>query len=231
MTPPEYTTIRKHRRNSISIIVRPDRTVQIIVPHAMEEKAIEHIVASKQNWINRKLDELRTSDFQRTDHLYREGEQFLFMGRHLTLCVNAGRGSVCIRNDELQVTVPPGLQGEDRSLFIREKLFGYYHSEALRKLREKTSQMGEKYRLVPEYVAIKDYKSRWGTCFSDGRIYFNWKLLLAPESIIEYVIAHELCHLKVPNHSISFWQHVETVIPDWKKRRRWLRINGHALSI
>lgn len=231
MTPPQYKTIRRRGRKSISIIVRPDRTVQILVPYAMAEKAIEHIVVAKQNWINKKLDELKHSDFQRTDHLYREGEHFLFMGRYLNLVITAGRGSVCISNDDLQVTVPPGLQDEDRTLYIREKLLDYYHAEALKIFREKTTKIGEMFGLIPVYVAVKDYKSRWGTCFSDGRIYYNWKLILAPESIIEYVIAHELCHLKVPNHSKRFWQLVETVIADWKLRRKWLRINGHALCI
>jgi predicted metal-dependent hydrolase len=231
MTPPEYTAIRKRGRKSVSIIVRPDQTVQIIVPHGMAEKAIKHIVATKQNWINKKLDELKNSDFQRTDQLYQEGELFLFMGRHLSLVITTGRGSVRISNDNLHVTVPPGLQGEDRTHYIRHKLLEYYHAEALKLFREKTSKIGETLGITPVYVAVKDYKSRWGTCFSDGRIYYNWRLILTPESIIEYVIAHELCHLKVPNHSKRFWQLVETVIPDWKIRRKWLRINSHALWI
>ena len=231
MSPPEYTTIRKQGRKSVSIIVRPDRTVQIIVPHAMNDEAIKDIAAAKQRWINRKLDEFRKSDFQRTEHLYQQGELFLFLGKHLTLVISAGRGSIRVGANTLQVTVPPGLQGEDQSLYIKQKLFDCYHLQALNFLREKTSEIGEKHGLLPVYVAVKEYKSRWGSCFSDGRIYYNWKLILAPENIIEYVITHELCHLKVPNHSKRFWQLVETIIPDWRLRRKWLRINGHALCL
>ena len=91
--------------------------------------------------------------------------------------------------------------------------------------------MADAFGVTPVYILVKNYKSRWGTCFGDGRIYYNWKLILAPEGIMEYVVAHELCHLKVPNHSKRFWEFLETEIPDWKARRRWLKINGHALSI
>jgi predicted metal-dependent hydrolase len=231
MTPPEYTAIRKRGRKSVSIVVRPDMTVEVIVPHALAEKAIDQIVATKQDWINKKLKELGNSEYQRTEHLYLDGELFLFMGRHLTLDITAGRGGVRINDDSLQVTVPPGLQGEDRTFYIRQKLFDHYLTEAQRVLREKTITMADAFGVTPVYISVKNYKSRWGTCFGDGRIYYNWKLILAPEGIMEYVVAHELCHLKVPNHSKRFWEFLETEIPDWKARRRWLKINGHALSI
>ena len=211
-------------------MVRPDSTVQIIVPHAMREEAVENIVASKQRWINKKLDDFKKSDFQYTDHFYKEGELFLFMGRHLTLVTSTGRGSISICNTTIKVTVPPGLQGEDRANYIKHKLHDHYHTEALRIFREKTAKIADMSGLTPVYVAVKDYTSRWGTCFSDGRIYFSIRLILAPESIIEYVIVHELCHLMIPNHSRRFWRLVETFIPDWKVRRKWLRLNGHALN-
>jgi len=231
MSHPEYTAIRKRGRKSVSIVIRPDRTVEVIVPHAMTERAIEHIVVDKQKWINKKLDELRNSDFKRVDHLYQEGERFLFRGSHLNLTITNGRGSVVINNEDLKVNVPPGLQGEDRKSYIKQQLLEFYHTEALNCLREKTSKIAVTLGVTPVYVAVKDYKSRWGTCYSDGRIYYNWKLILTPENILEYVITHELCHLKVPNHSKYFWELVETVIPDWKMPRKWLRINGHALCI
>jgi predicted metal-dependent hydrolase len=231
MIDPKYTAIRKNGRKSVSIIVRPDKTVQILVPHTMEEKTIENIIAAKQNWINRKISELDSSELQRVDHHYQEGEPFLFMGKSLRLVIATGRGNVSIKADHLQVTVPPGLQGEDRSHYIRQKMLDFYCLEALKIFREKTSKIAQIYKLSPVFVGVKDYKSRWGTCFSDGRIYYNWKLILSPENIIEYVIVHELCHLKVPDHSKRFWQSVEMTVPDWKIRRKWLRINGHALCL
>ena len=231
MSYPEYTTIRKQGRKTVSIIVRPDRTVQIIAPPTMAEEALQHIAVAKQNWINKKLEEFKNSDFQRTVHSYQEGEQFLFMGRELTLGISKGRGSINVGENTIQATVPPGLQGEDQSQYIREKLLDHCKVQALNYLREKTREISEKHNFSPVYVAVKEYKSRWGSCFSDGRIYYNWKLILAPENIIEYVIAHELCHLKVPNHSKQFWQLVETIIPDWRLCRKWLRINGHALYV
>jgi predicted metal-dependent hydrolase len=229
--PQEYSIIRRRGRKSVSIIVRPDRTVHIVVPHTMKESAVEQIFAAKRNWIRRKLDELATCDFHRSEHLYQEGEQFLYLGRYLTLTLIDGRGDIHIDDDFLQVTVPPGLQGKDRQLYVSKELHSFYPAQALRFFREKSVEIGNPQGFSPEYVGVKDYKSRWGSCFGDGRIFLNWKLMLAPEHIIDYVIAHELCHLKEPNHSKRFWQLVEALIPDWKARRKWLRINGHALSI
>ena len=231
MSLPQYTTIRKQGRKNVSIIVRPDSSVRIIVPHTMEDEAVRHIARTRESWINKKLDEFRNSDFQHTEHHYQEGEQFLFMGRQLTLVISFGRGNIDFGQNTLKARVPPGLKGKDQSLYIRQKLHDHCKVQALNYLREKTCEMSGRHKLSPVYVSVKDYKSRWGSCFSDGRIYYNWKLILAPENIIEYVIAHELCHLKVPNHSKQFWHLVETIIPDWRLRRKWLRINGHALYI
>jgi len=83
--------------------------------------------------------------------------------------------------------------------------------------------------LEPLFVATKEYSSRWGCCFGDGRIYYNWKIIMAPMAIIDYVIIHELCHLRMANHSPGFWSLVENILPDWRDRRLWLRRNGHAL--
>lgn len=231
MNLPEYTIERRYRRKSVSIIVRPDSCVHVIVPQGMKKSAIDQIVSAKQNWILRKLDELETGDFHRIEYLYREGEQFLYLGRYLTLTLADGRGGVLIDNDFLKVTVPPGLKGEERYHYVRNQLFAFYPAQALLLFRKKVAEIGNPCGLNPEYVGVKNYKSRWGSCFGDGRIYFNWKLVLAPEHIIEYVVAHELCHLKIPNHSKRFWQLVEKLVPDWKARRKWLRINGYALGI
>lgn len=231
MKTPQYTTIRKRGRKSVSIIVRPDRTVRIIVPEDLHEQAVEQIALNKRNWINKKLDELGQSDFQRIQYFYEQGEHFLYQGRYLTLHTVDGRGNISLSNETIQVSVPHGLQGKDRALYIRQKLLNCYRVQALQIFRERTSKIGEKYGLIPDYVAIKDYKSRWGSCFSDGRIYYNWRLILAPENIMDYVIAHELCHLKEANHSKRFWLLVETMVPEWRSRRKWLRINGHALNI
>lgn len=80
-------------------------------------------------------------------------------------------------------------------------------------------------------ITIRDQKTRWGSCSGRGTLSFNWRLILAPPEILDYVVVHELCHLTHMNHSKEFWALVESVIPDYKIKRKWLKENGHTLHL
>ena len=84
---------------------------------------------------------------------------------------------------------------------------------------------------TPKRISFREYKSMWGKCDVEGRITFNWKLVMAPEQILDYVVVHEMAHLHHLNHSPAFWQRVETVLPDYKQRRKWLKDHGGLLTI
>lgn len=80
-------------------------------------------------------------------------------------------------------------------------------------------------------ISIRDQKTRWGSCSSKGNLSFNWRLILAPSEILDYVVVHELCHLTYMNHSKDFWNMVASIIPDYKIRRKWLKENGYTLHL
>lgn len=80
-------------------------------------------------------------------------------------------------------------------------------------------------------ITIRDQKTRWGSCSSKGTLSFNWRLMLAPPAILDYVVVHELCHLTHMNHSPMFWQAVESVCPDYKNARKWLKEHGNELVL
>ena len=83
--------------------------------------------------------------------------------------------------------------------------------------------------MEPRSVAVKDYKSRWGSCSAKGDISYNWKIVLAPHRIVDYVVVHELCHMLEHNHSSRYWKLVEKYVPDYRERRDWLK--NHSLSL
>lgn len=85
--------------------------------------------------------------------------------------------------------------------------------------------------VTPVSVGLKNYKSQWGSCHTDGKIYYNWKVIVAPHSIVDYVVVHELCHLVHGDHSKKFWKLLGTILPDYADRKEWLKINGTKLNI
>ena len=105
-----------------------------------------------------------------------------------------------------------------------------YRKYALQILTEKTMFIASSINVEPEKIKVRSYKGRWGTCSYRKDISFNWKLIMAPEKIIEYVIVHELCHLIHFNHSKNFWESVENILPDYKLRKDWLRTNEGLLE-
>lgn len=123
---------------------------------------------------------------------------------------------------------------------VQKVLEQWYISQARQVFQERASQyypqvsrlagdMGKEISLVNRIV-IRNQKTRWGSCSSKGNLNFNWRLLMAPAEVLDYVVVHELCHLAYLDHSKQFWQMVAAVLPDWKERRNWLKANGMYLE-
>ena len=115
----------------------------------------------------------------------------------------------------------------------------FYRAAAIRWLREyaraefekKVRFYADKMQVSVNRIAVKEQKTRWGSCSAKGTLSFNWRLMLAPPAILDYVVVHELCHLTHMNHSAAFWQAVEAVYPDYRSARRWLKEHGQELIL
>lgn len=167
---------------------------------------------------------------------YKEGSNFLYLGveRPLRIRLNEGKKRTKI------ALLPAGIyillgeeiyRGSDRikENHIKEQLVKWYRIQAGEVIRERVeyyaSFLGEDYG----QIRIKDQKSCWGSCSGKRNLNFNWHLILTPIEILDYVVVHELCHLKEMNHSKAFWSEVERVLPDYKERRKWLRSREKVL--
>ncbi len=107
----------------------------------------------------------------------------------------------------------------------------YYKAKAKKIIRERLRHFNAHYQFEYNRVNFRNQKTRWGSCSSQKNLSFNWRLILAPPEILDYVVVHELCHLKEMNHSKAFWKLVETQVPDHKKKRKWLKENHCLLTI
>ena len=119
--------------------------------------------------------------------------------------------------------------GEAQPAPVGGDLGSWYRREARRRIGSVAAWEGGRLDLRPRSLAIRDQRTRWGSCSSRGALSFNWRLVLAPEPVLRYVVVHELCHLREPNHSNAFWRLVEEAIPRFGESRSWLRRHGHEL--
>ena len=114
---------------------------------------------------------------------------------------------------------------------IKTLLEEWYLREALKVLKFRTNELAKKMKVEPRGMKVKNYISKWGSCTIDHKISYNWRIIMAPDDIIDYLIVHELSHIFEPNHSKNFWQHVGNYCEDFQTKRKWLRENGHKLVL
>jgi len=228
----EYKVIRRPRRKTVGICIKPDQTVQVVIPKRFPLAKVDALVRAKADWIRRKLARYRDIQVQYQPKQYVSGETFTCLGRDYQLKVLKGaEHPVSLRRGMLCVEIPDEFPAEKRRLSITGALELWFRAQAQQYLVERTTWYAARMRVIPVSVGIKSYRSRWGSCHADGRIYFNWRIIMAPPFIVDYVVVHELCHLVHHNHSPDYWRLVESIMPEYRDARVWLKQRGHSLEI
>ena len=218
--------IRTKRRKTVSIQIIKG-LVKVIIPEQLSEARVKTLIQKRNPWIRKKLRE-QSKIIQPKPKEYVSGESFSYLGRNYRLKVIVGTSNeVRLQSGYLEVE----LLKKSPEQKIRDLLFSWYKNRALERLTEKTNRYAAIMGLTPKSVFIKDYKARWGSCFPDGKISYNWRIIIAPHNIVDYVVVHELCHLKHPNHSPTYWRSVKRVIPEFADFRKWLRDHESELVI
>ena len=225
-----YEVIRTKRKKSATIKVEEGK-VQVIIPESLSSKRLELLLKEKTSWIRNKLREYSQIQ-QIKPKEYVSGECFSYLGRNYRLkLTGTDSGEVKLKGGQFVLGVDAKLSGDEKTGFIRESLLEWYFTHAKERLKEKTERYAKLIGVEPNSVIVKSYKSRWGSCSSKGDISYNWKIIIAPHRIVDYVVVHELCHMLHHNHSDKFWKSVERFLPDYRECREWLKYNGMILTI
>jgi len=230
----EYQVIRRPRRKTAAITVKPDGTVQVVVPASLSEDRVIDLIERKGRWIKEKLADFEKLKSNNRQKKYASGESFAYLGRNYRLKVVTGdpeNNPVKLMNGKFLIHVPASLTKKAHDQLVVDQLTCWYQSHAAVRLPEKAQIFAQLMGVAPASVGIKGYKSRLGTCHSDGRVYFNWRIIMAPHAVVDYVIVHELSHLVHHDHSKNFWNHVEGVLPNYLESKAWLRANGRGLRV
>jgi predicted metal-dependent hydrolase len=214
----------KKRRKTLSLRIKENGGIVLSVPYYTPKGEIERFIKEKESWVIKKISEKERS-IRESKKAFIPGETFLYLGESYPLEIR-----------ELDHQEPPlklsfgkfilhqGRIKEARDLFIR-----WYKREAQETIPERMDHYSQKLHLYPKAIRITSAQFRWGSCSRDNRLSFSWRVIMAPLSIVDYVLLHELAHIKEKNHSRSFWGYLESILPDYKRRQLWLKENGRHL--
>lgn len=201
-----YTLVKSSRRRSISIRIDIGGKMTVRSPYFISKGMVERFLCEKQDWIYKHY----------VEAIKKTGESGGF-GSGDDVSEGAGSGDGDLR--------APLRANEDATLVNKHKKYARNIFEA--RVAYFQQFTGGTYHSI----SIRDQKTRWGSCSGRGNLSFNWRLILAPPEILDYVVVHELCHLTYMNHSKEFWGLVGKVLPDYKERRKWLKDKGHTLHL
>jgi predicted metal-dependent hydrolase len=212
-----YTVRRSSRARRVRVNVHAHAGVEVVLPTRTPERAAAAAVRELRPWIERRLGEAQEA----LARVAARAGTLPYLGTELELVPQAGRTRVHRKGEQL--LVPAG--------DARPALERYYRRAARTeigpRLDRATALAGSRYA----DLSIRAQRTRWASCSSNGRMSFNWRLLLAPEHVLDYVIWHEVCHLEILDHSPRFWSLLERWCPDYRQDREWLRLNGATLVL
>ncbi|MCX5681136.1 MAG: SprT family zinc-dependent metalloprotease [Candidatus Omnitrophica bacterium] len=229
-----YSLFRSSKRRTLAIAIGRDRQVRVLAPYCMHEQRITDFIHEKSQWIIKKIKELEHRFPAALKHYYIDGEEFLFLGRSYPLRhIPSERKRITVEmSDRFEAFVPLDMPWKNIEQGIRKGLCSWYRKQAERIVRERLPLWVEKLGMGPQKVSIRTQKRIWGSCYCRTKsININWKIVMAPIEVIDYIILHELCHLYAPNHSKRFWDKVRGIFPSYKDCEKWLKNNEGLMSL
>ena len=213
----------RSKRRTIALIIERDGSFTVRAPMRAPHSTIESFIKQKEDWITRTRKKMKSTQ-PTTGKKYIDGEKFPFLGSFFDLkLVGPQRPSLRF---ESGFTLSRTAQIKGEQVFVR-----WYKARAFETISERVEKYSQQYGFTPKQVKISSAKTRWGSYSPNGTLNFTWRLVMAPLDVIDYVVVHELAHLRVKNHSSKFWKVVESIYPEYKKQRKWLRENGEKLNL
>lgn len=229
-----YSIVRSNRK-TIGISLSINYGVKVSAPKKISDKQIAEVVKEKATWILEKLSYLENIKAEMPKIKFDNGEKFFVLGKEYTLKISkaylTSSVSVTLSDNYIFVSLPQNnsISGNLSDL-IRKHIVDWYKNYTKEVVSERIKFFSKKMDVIPTKLIIKDLKSIWGSCTVKNVININWKIIMAPLDIVDYLVVHELTHIKIKNHSKHFWKMAESILPNYKACSKWLKINGHKLS-
>ncbi len=217
------TVFGRRRREGLRLTIQHDGSLKVTAPLRASMELVQEFVLANHDWIESQQAKVLEVRLKNPPRLFNEGEKFRVFGIERTLKFEASsnkRPRVELIEDHLLISSAPSERTPEK---IRKVIASYFDAQARLHLPERVEHFSKAMGVAPSGLSFRCQKTRWGSCSSLGHISFNWKLVFAPEAVIDYLVVHELAHLVHANHSKSFWDLVKKHDPECLRHRRWLR--------
>jgi predicted metal-dependent hydrolase len=222
--PPQISKIIRSQRKSFGLEITPDGQLIVRAPKSASDRQIQAVVTQKAPWIAKAKARLAEQYPDRQPKAFSNGETYWYLGEQYPLrLVDRQRPLL-----DLDGAFRLARHAQDQA---KEVFIAWYREETRHITHELIIGYTKRFRLQVNGVRITSARTRWGSCSGKGNLNFTYRLCMAPVQIIEYVVVHELAHLKVPNHSRAFWAEVAKMCPDYQKQRAWLKQHGYRLNL
>lgn len=221
----EYILIQTTRKN-VLFQALPEGVTRVYAPRHIKLREIDEMVRQRADQLaemHKSVDQHIEED--RRNHPVTDGSTLMIEGKAYTLRLKQGKPVRGVTDGgEYRLTLP-----DTSDPAVRAAIRSTLSVRALERIRSRVNHFAPLIGVQPGRIAIRDQKSRWGSCSSKGNLNFNWKLIMAPPDVLDYVVIHELCHLHEFNHSPRFWQLVYARMPDYESWKKWLKLHTDDL--
>ena len=219
----EINKLIRSKRRTLSLIVEIDGTLTVRAPLRMKEADIRRFIEAKKSWVNGSRPGRRKKRNSPSSIYGRRNVPV--PGQEIPLRIVSPNKKPALVMDRF-FKLAESARSQAQSVFE-----AWYKKQARALLTERVEFFAHAQGFKVKKIRISSARTRWGSCSAKGTLSFTWRLVMAPPDVIDYVVVHELCHLKELNHSKAFWAQVEAILPDYKTRRKWLKDNGAKLHL
>lgn len=224
---PHIDRIIRSRRKSFTIQIDEAGKLIVRAPRNATDRTIYEIVSKKRTWIEKKLHTARERSRRMQNRSFKEGDRYLYLGEWFPLSIDR----IPTKGIHFQLEGGRFQLDVNKRHRARDLMIEWYRIQAKQVLTEQAARYACSTGFSYKKINITGAQKRWGSCSSSGNLNFSWRLVMAPVEVIEYVVVHELVHLREQNHSPRFWKLVSEVLPEYGNRRSWLNEKGYLLNL
>jgi predicted metal-dependent hydrolase len=226
----QYRLLPGAERRTTDIVIERDGVITVRPPRHMAPEQVDETVLNKRLWIYRNLAEWRDLNASSVVREWVNGETFLYLGSNYQLQLVTEQDEPLKLKDG-RFLLLRSLVAHGGAVAARQAFENFYAAKGLERLQRRVAHFAPRVGVAPGAVQVKDLGFRWAACQPSGDLHFHWKCLMAQLTVIDYIVVHELCHLRQRDHNAAFWNEVDKVLPDYRDRKEWLRLRGATLDL